>query len=271
MLQNALRVGFGVSIATLVPVVGITLLSLGGLAAEPPGPGKPAESAALSSDTGKQDDGNDGEEVPGRDVASDKQESGNNLRQIGLGLVKYMDEHGHFPTAAICDKNDKPLLSWRVAILPFLDAGDLYKEFRLHEPWDSKHNKTLLAKMPAVYKAPGIITRKPHGTYYQVIVGQGAMFDGLIELHIRDVHDGTANTILAVEAQRPVPWTKPEDLKYDADKPLPKLGGVFTDGFTFFTVDGTLHFCRNGFDERKMRAAITRAGGERIDIDNLQP
>ena len=58
---------------------------------------------------------------------------------------------------------------------------------------------------------------------------------------------------------------------YDPDKPLPKFGGVFSDGFNFLTADGGTHFCPKGFDEKKMRAAITRAGGEKVDIDDLQP
>ena len=53
-----------------------------------------------------------------------------------------------FPMGAICDASGKPLLSWRVAILPGLEQGNLYKQFRLDEPWDSPHNLTLLPLMP---------------------------------------------------------------------------------------------------------------------------
>src|SRR5439155_2486972 len=112
-------------------------------------------------------DGDD-EEDPQRDVAADRVRSQNNLKQIGLAIIKYHDANGHFPTAAIYSKNDKPLLSWRVAVLPYLDEDALYRLFKLDEPWDSKHNKPLLAQMPSVFAAPGIKTRKPHATFYQV-------------------------------------------------------------------------------------------------------
>src|SRR5262245_11036025 len=69
--------------------------------------------------------------------------SANNLKQIGLALHNYHDTYGKLPPAAICDKAGKPLLSWRVAILPFIEQNALYKQFKLDEPWDSEHNKKL--------------------------------------------------------------------------------------------------------------------------------
>src|SRR5438045_1511259 len=73
--------------------------------------------------------------------------SSNNLKQIALAFHSFHDTYGGMPAAAICDKAGKPLLSWRVAILPWIEEGALYKQFKLDEPWDSKHNKALLKKM----------------------------------------------------------------------------------------------------------------------------
>src|SRR5262245_56693586 len=75
----------------------------------------------------------------------------NNLKQIGVAMHTYHDKHRSFPAAAIYGKDGKALLSWRVALLPYLGLEALYKEFKLDEPWDSAHNKRLLEKMPAVY------------------------------------------------------------------------------------------------------------------------
>ena len=47
--------------------------------------------------------------------------------------------------------------------------------------------------------------------------------------------------------------------------------GVFAHGVVFVAADGASFFCKKGFDEKKMRAVITRAGGESVDIGNLQP
>ena len=88
--------------------------------------------------------------------ASDRSESSNNLHQIALAVINYTDSNNStLPPAAICDKRGKPLLSWRVLILPYLEQDALFKEFKLDEPWDSEHNKKLLKKMPKVYAIPG--------------------------------------------------------------------------------------------------------------------
>ena len=199
-----------------------------------------------------------------------KTASANNLKIIGLAMHAYADTYrGTFPAAAIYSKDGKPLLSWRVAILPFLDQGNLYKQFKLDEPWDSAHNKKLLDKMPKAYAAPGVDTKGPHMTFYRVFSGPGTIFDGKLGQRITAIPDGLSNTILVVEAGEEVPWTKPGLLPYDAGKPLPKLGGVFKDGFTVLLADGSVRFLRRDADVQLLRAAITRNDGQPIDWDKL--
>jgi hypothetical protein len=190
----------------------------------------------------------------------------NNLKQLALAMHNYHDTYGHFPAAASYDKNGKPLLSWRVELLPFLEQGVLYKQFKLDEPWDSPDNKKLLAKMPLVFAAPDA----PRGTTttpYQGLVGKGTIFDGKKGIAIQDILDGTSNTIMFVEAAKAVPWTAPEDVPYAADKPLPKLGGLFHGGFNAALCDGSVRFISNSISEKTLRAAITRSGGEVLGPD----
>src|SRR5262249_39345951 len=75
------------------------------------------------------------------------------------------------------DPQAKPLLSWRVGILPLLGEAELYEQFKLDEPWDSMHNKRLLPKIPRAYAAPGVEIKEPYATYYQVFVGPHAAFE----------------------------------------------------------------------------------------------
>jgi RNA polymerase sigma factor (sigma-70 family) len=195
--------------------------------------------------------------------------SGGKLRSIARAIHAYLDANNlAFPSAAITSADGKPLLSWRVAILPYLGTKEkaLHAEFKLDEPWDSPHNKALLSRMPKVY-APVVKTGdEKYETYYQGFVGTGALFENGQTVKVPDVTDGTVNTLMVVEAENRVPWTKPEDLPFEANKPLPKLGGQFKDGFAAATADGTPHFIKKTIDPTLLNALVTRNGGEVIDV-----
>jgi RNA polymerase sigma factor (sigma-70 family) len=152
-------------------------------------------------------------------------QSQNNLKQFALAFHNYHDTFRFFPPAAICDKAGKPLLSWRVAILPFIEQDALYKEFHLDEPWDSDHNKKVLDKMPAIYALPGVKMKEGGTTVYQVFVGKKALFDEGKKLTIANITDGTSNTVMIAEAATAVPWTKPEDIPFGDKDPRTQIGG----------------------------------------------
>jgi prepilin-type processing-associated H-X9-DG protein len=208
--------------------------------------------------------------VPRVQEAARRAQSANNLKQLGLAMHNYADTYGGtLPAHAIYSGDGKPLLSWRVQILPFIEGDQLYKQFKLDEPWDSKHNKKLLDKMPITYLTP---TEKPAPkgyTYYQAFVGKGAAFEGKKGLRFpADFPDGTSNTIWFAEGAKAVPWTKPEDLVYQPGKPLPKLGGAFSKGFNAAFCDGSVRFLRKTIKERTLRLYITRNDGEVIPNDD---
>ena len=196
--------------------------------------------------------------------AAARAKGSNNLKQITLAMFNYESAMGTYPPAAICDKNGKPLLSWRVAMLPYLEQGALYNQFKLDEPWDSDNNKKLIDKMPAVYLHPNA---KPEAgqTNYRAFVGGGAALDLKKGVRIVDFTDGTSNTILVAESAETVTWTKPEDFTYDPKKPLPKLGGLSNGGFSAAFADGSVRFLRETIKETTLRGLITRAGGEVLD------
>jgi RNA polymerase sigma factor (sigma-70 family) len=198
----------------------------------------------------------------------------NNLKQIALAMHNFAStskETRFAPAAIRKDGTGKPLLSWRVAVLPYLEQQALYQKFHLDEPWDSPHNKALLKEMPDVY-APVIRTDEPKGaTYYQVFTGPGAMFEDPLGPKLLDIKDGTSNTIMVVEAGSPVPWTKPEDLEIARDKPLPPLGRLFGDGFNAAIADGSVRYLSTALNPQVLRALITSNGGEVISPDQLDP
>jgi RNA polymerase sigma factor (sigma-70 family) len=192
-----------------------------------------------------------------------------NLRQIGLALHNYHDVFGKFPAPAIYGKDGKALLSWRVALLPFVEQDNLFKQFKLDEAWDGPNNKRFLETMPGVYAPVGAQFKEPGRTYYQAFVGKGAGFEPHKELKAPDIRDGMSFTLWIVEAASPVPWTKPEDLPYVPDQALPKLGGLFGGDFNALFADGDVQFLSGKVDEKLLRAAITRDGDEVYDRAKL--
>ena len=198
----------------------------------------------------------------------------NNLKQIALAFHNYESAHGHLPANSY-DKDGKPLLSWRVHILPYIEQDNVYKQFKLDEPWDSPHNKKLGDVLVKLYMVPGRPADELNKTFYRAFVGpkdvkpdyKPLMVEGQSKgPKITDITDGTSNTIMVVEAGEAVPWTKPDDLPYDGVKPLPRLGGP---GGTFAVAmcDGSVRTLRRGkLGEANLRGAITVAGGEVIGL-----
>lgn len=157
----------------------------------------------------------------------DERASRDSLEWIAMAMWNYLDSHGHYPAH---DSNGGQGnerigvgLSWRVHILPFINQGDLYKQFHLDEPWDSEHNQTLIAKMPSTYGT------SPEGkTSYHIFIGPNSPFAGPGGPTDKTLKDGPNKTILAIKAGDDTAeiWTKPGGLKVDPKDQLACLGQV---------------------------------------------
>ena len=231
--------------------------------------------AATPTQPGEDDSGGLG----GVRLAAALKRDSNNLTQIAIGIQSYADDHETFlPPAAICDKPGKPLLSWRVAILPYIEQRPLYKQFKLDEPWDSPNNKKLIAEIPKMYVLPARLEEASEGlTHYRVFVSlpkadksgltafdaPGPQVDSSPRgVGLRDILDGPSNTLSVVESADPVVWTKPDDLVYDPSKPLPKLGFFFGGKANAAFADGFVRTIKKDTPEATLRKLITRANGE---------
>ena len=203
------------------------------------------------------------EDAPGPITAEQLKESATNLDRIGFAFYKYNDTHLRLP-ANLVSKDKKPLLSWRVQLLPFLGQDELYKQFKLDEPWDSERNKKLIDKMPRVY-APIRVKADPGKTFYQAFGGSNGWLKPGASIP-QSFPDGSSNTFLVAEAAKPVVWTKPDDLTFDG-KDVPALGGLFDGRFHAAMADGRVQRFRKGIDPATLKLLIDPADGKRLPDD----
>jgi prepilin-type processing-associated H-X9-DG protein len=191
----------------------------------------------------------------------------NNLKQIVLAQHNYHTKHDHFPSAYSIGKDGKPLLSWRVLILPFLEQQALYDQFHLDEPWDSAHNRSLISKMPAVFHCPdeSDAIAKDGKTRYLAPRSAATIMRGAEPVAIRDIADGTSNTIITLDVgdDHALEWTKPADWEFDPD---PAVQAIFKShdpgGTNMAFADGSVHFISATIAAATLRALLTRDGGE---------
>ncbi|APW60626.1 DUF1559 domain-containing protein [Paludisphaera borealis] len=190
----------------------------------------------------------------------------NNLKQIGLAMHNYVAAHGTFPPAFVADKEGKPLLSWRVLILPYLDENELYKEFHLDEAWDSPHNKTLIGRMPKVYSCPSELGKKLEAgkTTYATPRGPRTIFPGSSGVKLSAITDGTSLTILTIDlpADQAVTWTKPDDWEVPAKIDPKALLSRHLRGSNVGFADGSVRFLVETISPLILQAVFTMNGGE---------
>jgi len=144
----------------------------------------------------------------------------NNLKNIGLGIIAYHDKYRRLPTD-IVDAQGKPLLSWRVAILPFVDQKKLYAQFHLDEPWDSPHNLELARQHTVgTYAHPS--KENPELAYFAMPKGPGTYFGDDPLALFRHEFKNVASAIMIVELDddAAVLWSRPDTWQYNPERPL---------------------------------------------------
>ncbi len=229
-------------------------------------------------------------------VAAARQEgpivqSTNNLRQLALGMHNFHDtfnalpSHANYPEARDKEgKEARPLLSWRVHILPFIEGSDLYRQFRFDEPWDSDHNKKLIAKMPAVFKSPGLDLAEGK-TCYLVPVGNDPRYGTMFPtgptfanrgatargLSLGAITDGTSNTVMILEAppEKAVTWTKPDDWEVNVKDAKKGLFGA-RKGFLLAAFgDASAQRVSEKASAEAVLRLLGRADGEVVDFEGV--
>jgi hypothetical protein len=196
----------------------------------------------------------------------------NNLRNISLAMHAYEQKYGCLPPAYIPDADGKPMHSWRVLLLPYLDHNAIYEEYRFDEPWDGPNNRRFHDKVIPLYRCPSDTSEDQRMTSYSVITGQGTLFDGDKCRNTNDVEDDSGTTLLLIEASDSgIHWMEPRDISLgsiDSESgltPRSKHPDVIVAAFC----NGRVVPIRDDLDPSMLRALITPDGGEKIDRSNL--
>jgi hypothetical protein len=204
-----------------------------------------------------------------RQVLKDVRQSTLALKQLALGMLMYHDTHKAFPMAAINDAKGHPLLSWRVALLPYLEEQALYDQFHRDEPWDSEHNKKLISRMPAFFRPSNPKLVEMGKTKFVVPRGTNTVFPADNQkVSFKNITDGSSQTVQIVEASddRAVIWTRPDDIEVDPNQPGRRLESRSGDGYLMALCDGSVQRIDPKIDNATLAATFTRSGGEAVDI-----
>jgi prepilin-type processing-associated H-X9-DG protein len=192
----------------------------------------------------------------------------NNLRQISLALLNYHDEFSCFPPAGIADKTGRPLHSWRVLILPYLDRADLYNAYRFDEPWDGPNNIRLGRYIPSVYKCPSETdVQNPDDpcTSYVAVVGPRSMWPEKETVRLADAADGSSRTLHVAEVRESgIHWMEPRDLHVvQMSQAINAASGQgissrHKEGANSMFVDGSVHWLPDNVATDTLRQLIDR-------------
>jgi hypothetical protein len=210
--------------------------------------------------------------------AARRMQSSNHIKQQLLALHNFHDTFGTLPPAYTTSGDGKPLLSWRVAILPFVEQKALYDQFHLDEPWDSEHNKQLIANIPEVFRSPNSSTKRGMTNYLAVGGPHGAIAKppepgSKTGRRFADFIDGLANTIALVEASDAlaVEWTKPVEWIPDEKEPIKGLLGMRPNGFLAGFVDGHVAFIVKSIEPEMLQRAFSRDDRQPITWPEEKP
>jgi len=273
LAEGAIRTMTTTKLQWAVGVIAVSgMLTVGGVWATGQGPSGPGQTpGAVPAQPAVTGQAKIDAPMERRAGASQRRKSMNNLRQIMLGVVNYEVGFRCLP-ADFRDKDGKPLLSWRVAILPFIDQDVVYREFKTNEPWDSEHNLKLLHQMPQMYRI-GFEPEDATVTCYQAFAGPDTPLHPAFgqRISLGRIRDGASNTFGVAEAGSPVPWTKPADIPFDPKKPL-KLATPFTNEWHVAMMDISAHALKRDIDPDVIRRLIMMTDGEQTPpLDTLRP
>jgi len=196
--------------------------------------------------------------------AARRSQSKNNLKQIGLALHNYHDTYGVFPPGGTTTSEGKPYHAWQTSILPFVEQSRLYNQIDFDKPWDDPTNQILFEEEIPQYLNPAIDERvSPEGLGLSHYVGNELLLKKNSGLQLRNITDGTSNTILATETgENFKPWADPTNIANPANLIGRGKKSSYRGGNNVLLSDGSVRFVSENIDPAVLKALSTPDGGE---------
>lgn len=200
-------------------------------------------------------------------MSARRMQSHNNLKQLAIAMHNYHDVHGHFPPASSMGKDGKGKhpVSWRVLLTPYVEHPEIYNNYRFDEPWNSPHNSKVTQEIPTVFAHPSTQPGAQETAYYAVVSTNArklTCFSKNTPRRLRDIIDGTANSVMLVEAKRGTHWAQPKDIEWSPDADPPELGGFEGDGFAAVLADGAVMHFGEGLEPERLRLLLLVNDGQ---------
>ena len=191
------------------------------------------------------------------------------LREVVIAFHNYHDANGNLPPSYSVNEAGKPLLSWRVLILPYLGEHSLFDKFNLDEPWDSDTNQLASEAIPSVFRWDwqSADDGQPLTTRIQALKGEGSAISNEPR-KLSEIPDGTSSTIAVMEvaSAKAVQWSKPVDFDSQQKDLIAGLVDEGSNGFWTGFCDASIHFIPKDMDPAKLRLVMLANDGERVDL-----
>lgn len=199
-----------------------------------------------------------------------REQTRDQLKVLALAALNYSDAFKSFPVATHGESPEHPAVSWRVAILPFLEEPKLFANYDRSAAWDAPVNREVVQTILGEYVSPRNPDLDAPITNYFAVVGKGFIYDPARATAYRDIRDGASNTVLMVEyVPSEVKWAEPRDLTFEeftayvAGPRDSKHGGVFV-----AFADGSVRTLPEDMPLDMLYALFTIDGGEKVEFSD---
>jgi prepilin-type processing-associated H-X9-DG protein len=198
----------------------------------------------------------------------------NNMHQITQALLAYKRKEGRFPPPSIVDENGKPMHSWRVLILPYIERQDIYNAYNFNEAWDGPSNRKLHNIILDLYCCPSATNASPTDTNYVAVVGPRTIWGAAWNSKVAITGQDPAEAIVLVEvANAGIHWMEPRDLQVGTSLITinPKIGqgisSLHPQGANVAFADGSVRFLANETRPQFLDALLNREPSDEIAPD----